>query len=221
MAAGRSRRQVNGDPTADIRLYNCRSARLAAVRRNRDTSAVATRTSRLTTANVVETTTPVELMGRYSNRDIVARLRRVLSGQGRDQVSHRPVPSLRQKQTRLTDTQRSALVARYEVGESSNALAAEFGIDRRTATAIIRRAGAALRYRVELTDSGPRHSPATASVWGQAAWLRWSCQRRRWSHRPSPVLRECPRARRAVVIIGRDRFWFRRERGGEPLRWLP
>jgi hypothetical protein len=97
--------------------------------------------------------TSVELMGRYSNPDIVSRLRRVLSGQGRDRVSHRPVPSLRQKQTRLTDSQRSALVERYLTGESSNALAAEFGIDRRTATAIILRAGAELRYRVELTDA--------------------------------------------------------------------
>ena len=92
-------------------------------------------------------------MGRYSNPDIVARLRRVLSGQGRDRVSHRRVPSLRQKQTRLTDSQRSELVERYLAGESSNALAAEFGIDRRTATAIIKRAGAQTRYRVALTDA--------------------------------------------------------------------
>ncbi len=93
------------------------------------------------------------MLGRYSNPDIVARLERVISGQGRDRVSPRPVPSLRQKQTRLTGTQRSELVRRYVAGESSNALSAEFGIDRRTATAIIRRAGAELRYRVELTDA--------------------------------------------------------------------
>ena len=104
----------------------------------------------LSWANVVETTTSVELMGRYSNPDIVARLRRVLSGQGRDRVSHRPVPSVRQKQTRLTDSQRSELVSRYAAGESSNALAREFGIDRRTATAIIRKAGGAVHYRAEV-----------------------------------------------------------------------
>jgi DNA-binding CsgD family transcriptional regulator len=92
-------------------------------------------------------------MGRYSNPDIVARLQRVLSGQGRDRVSHRPVPSLRQKQTRLTDSQRAELLERYLVGESSNTLAAEFGIHRRTATAIIKREGARTRYRVELTDA--------------------------------------------------------------------
>ena len=89
-------------------------------------------------------------MGRYSNPDIVSRLERVLSGQGRDRVSHRPVPSLRQKQTRLTDSQRSELVDRYQAGASSNALAVEFGIDRRTATRIIRKAGAEVRYRADV-----------------------------------------------------------------------
>ena len=48
----------------------------------------------------------------------------------------------------MTDSQRSELVQRYIAGESSNALAVEFGIDRRTATAIIKRAGAQTRYRV-------------------------------------------------------------------------
>ncbi len=38
---------------------------------------------------------------------------------------------------------------RYKAGESSNVLAAEFQIDRRTATRIIKRAGADVRYRVE------------------------------------------------------------------------
>ena len=88
-------------------------------------------------------------MGRYSNPNIVARLERVLSGQGRDRVSHRPVPSLRQKQTRLSDSQRSDLVRRYLDGESANALAEECGIDRRTATRIVTRAGEQTRYRVD------------------------------------------------------------------------
>ena len=87
-------------------------------------------------------------MGRYSNPNIVSRLERVLSGQGRDRVSHRPVPSLRQKQTRLTESQRSELVRRHEGGESANALAREFGIHRRTAARIIRAGGGELRYRV-------------------------------------------------------------------------
>jgi len=88
-------------------------------------------------------------MGRYSNPGIVARLERVLAGQGRDRVSHRPVPSLRQKQTRLADSQRLELVERYRAGESASALAAEFGIDRRTASRIVERAGAEVRYRVD------------------------------------------------------------------------
>ena len=91
----------------------------------------------------------VEVLGRYSNPDIVARLRRVLAGQGRDRVSHRPVPSLRQKPTRLTETQRSELIERYQAGEPANALARQFGVDRRTATRIIRRGGVEVRYRVE------------------------------------------------------------------------
>src|SRR4051794_39803103 len=87
-------------------------------------------------------------MGRYSNPDIVSRMRRVLSGQGRDRVSHRPVPSLRQKQTRLTDSQRSEVVERYVAGESANALAVEFDVHQRTLTGHLRRAGVEVRYRV-------------------------------------------------------------------------
>jgi predicted DNA binding protein len=87
-------------------------------------------------------------MGRYSNPDNVTRLRGILSGQRRNRVSHRPVPSVRQKQTRLTDSQRSEVVRRYEAGESANALAAEFGVDRRTLAGHLRRAGVEVRYRV-------------------------------------------------------------------------
>ncbi len=90
----------------------------------------------------------VELMGRYSNPNIVTRLNRILSGSERDRPSHRPVPSLRQKQTRLTDSQRSEVVNRYEAGESASALAAEFGVDRRILAGHLRRAGVAVRYRV-------------------------------------------------------------------------
>jgi DNA invertase Pin-like site-specific DNA recombinase len=89
-------------------------------------------------------------MGRYSNPDIVTRLERILSGRGRDRVSHRPVRSPRQKQTRLTDSLRPELVERYLAGESSNALAKEFGVDRHTAARIIRSAGVEVRYRVDV-----------------------------------------------------------------------
>jgi len=79
---------------------------------------------------------------------MMSRLECVLSGQGRDRVSHRPVPSLRQKQTRLTDSQRSAVVRRYEAGESAAALAREFDVDRRTLVNHLKRAGVEVRYRI-------------------------------------------------------------------------
>jgi DNA-directed RNA polymerase specialized sigma24 family protein len=50
----------------------------------------------------------------------------------------------------LTDSQRSELVERYVAGKSSHALAREFGVDRRTATRVIRKAGVGLRYRADL-----------------------------------------------------------------------
>lgn len=61
----------------------------------------------------------------------------------------RSMMALRQQQTRLTDSQRSEIVERYEAGELSNALAAEFKVDRRTVTRIIRSAGGEVRYRVD------------------------------------------------------------------------
>ena len=90
-------------------------------------------------------------MGRYSNPRNVARLERVLAGEGRDRVSHRPVPSLRQKQTRLTDSQRSELVDRYLGGDSANVLARELAAHRTTAVKVLRDAGVEVRYRI-LTD---------------------------------------------------------------------
>ena len=65
-------------------------------------------------------------------------------------MSHRPVPSLHRQRPKLTDSQRSEVVRRYQARETANAPAAEFGIDRRTATRIIRKAGAAVRYRAEV-----------------------------------------------------------------------
>ena len=58
----------------------------------------------------------MDLLGRYSNPDNVARPS-ILAGQGRDRPSHRPVPSVRQQQTRLTDSQHSELLERYLAGE--------------------------------------------------------------------------------------------------------
>ena len=91
-------------------------------------------------------------MGRYSNPDNVARLHRILSGQGRDRPSHRPVPSVRQKQTRLTDSQRSELLERYLAGETATGLAKELGVHRATVFSLLRRAGVQTRYRILSDD---------------------------------------------------------------------
>ena len=102
----------------------------------------------LTWPDVVETTTAVEVMGRYSNPDNVARLHRILSGQGRDRPSHRPVPSLRQKQTRLADSDRIEVLERYVAGEPATVLAKEFGVHRATIFSFLRRDGVPTRYRI-------------------------------------------------------------------------
>jgi DNA-binding CsgD family transcriptional regulator len=105
----------------------------------------------LTRPNVVETTTAVDLLGRYSNPDNASRLNRILSGQGRDRPSHRPVPSLRQKQTRSADSDRTEVQRRYLAGETANALADAFDVNRATVFATLQRAGIKSRYRI-LTD---------------------------------------------------------------------
>jgi Helix-turn-helix domain len=90
----------------------------------------------------------VDLLGRYSNPDIVSRLNHILAGQGHDRPSHRPVPSVRQKQTRLTDSQRSEVLDRYHAGEPARALAPELGVHRATVFSFLRRAGVQTRYRI-------------------------------------------------------------------------
>src|SRR5262249_37792842 len=93
----------------------------------------------------------VDLLGRYSKPDNVARLHRILSGKGRDRPSHRPIPSLRQKQTRLVNSDRNEVLKRYQAGETANALAEAFDVNRATIFAILQRAGIKGRYGL-LTD---------------------------------------------------------------------
>jgi AraC-like DNA-binding protein len=87
----------------------------------------------------------VDLLGRYSNPDNVTRLHRIFSGQGRDRTSHRPVQSLPQKQTRLTEERVSELVAMHERGTPIAELAAVFCIHRTTVMTHLDRAGAERR----------------------------------------------------------------------------
>jgi transposase-like protein len=88
-----------------------------------------------------DTTRAVEVMGRYSNPDIVSRLNRILAGQGRDRPSHRPVRSLPQKRTRLTQEQVFELVAMHERGVPIDQLASVFGVHRTTVMTHLDRAG--------------------------------------------------------------------------------
>jgi len=94
----------------------------------------------------------VDLLGRYSNPDNVTRLNRILTGQGRDRPSHRPVPSVTQKQTRLADSDQISLLERYLAGETANALANEFDVNRATIFSILKRAGIKARYRILTED---------------------------------------------------------------------
>ena len=131
----------------------------------RATSRDATRTRRPTWPNVVETTTAVEVMGRYSNPDIVACLTRILSGQGRDRPSHRPVPSLTQKQTRLTNERLSELILMHARGVPIDELASVFDIHRTTVmthldrASVDRRTGLIDRHLTEARISTNRAHP--------------------------------------------------------------
>ena len=90
----------------------------------------------------------VELMGRYSNPDNVPRLQRFSLING---ATGRPIdPSHRsaRNRRRLTDSQGSEVVRRYEAGESAGALAVEFVVDRRTLAGRLRRAGVEVRHHV-------------------------------------------------------------------------
>src|SRR4051812_13407377 len=93
----------------------------------------------------------VDLLGRYSNRDNLSRLNRILSGQGRDTPSHRPVPSLHQKQTRLAPQKVDELVVAYERGSTLEQLAAEYLVDAGTAAKHLERRGVSRRGR-KLSD---------------------------------------------------------------------
>ena len=87
----------------------------------------------------------MDLLGRYSNPDNVTRMNRILTGQGRDRPSHRPVPSLRQKQTKLAQEQVSELVTMHERGIPIDDLASVFDVHRTTVMTHLDRAGAERR----------------------------------------------------------------------------
>jgi DNA-binding transcriptional ArsR family regulator len=92
--------------------------------------------------------TTVELMGRYSNPDIVSSLQRILAGHGRDGPSNRTVRSLRQKQRRLAADEVSEVLQRYQAGETANALAQAFDVHRTTIVRHLEAAEVSTRYRI-------------------------------------------------------------------------
>jgi predicted DNA-binding protein YlxM (UPF0122 family) len=89
----------------------------------------------------------VELLTAYSNPDIVSRLQRILAGEGSDQLPDRS-PRSRQHQHRLTTEQVDQLVERYQAGESSNRLAAEFEVHRTTISTNLAARNVRTRYRL-------------------------------------------------------------------------
>ena len=83
----------------------------------------------------------VELLGSYSNPDIVSRLERILAGAGRDRLSTRTVRSPRRIQRKLTPDEVSDLVVLRGDGWEIDALAQRFGIGRSTVMEHLKRAG--------------------------------------------------------------------------------
>jgi hypothetical protein len=81
----------------------------------------------------------VELLGQYSNPDIVTRLQQILAGQGRDPVSDRTVRSPRRNQRKLAPDAIQALVQARIEGAEIDSLAERFGIDRNTVMAHLKR----------------------------------------------------------------------------------
>ena len=75
----------------------------------------------------------VELLGRYSNTEIVSRLERILAGQNADRASDRSSVSIvsrkprKQKQVRLSEAEMDLVVAAYNDGLTLDELASAFG----------------------------------------------------------------------------------------------
>ncbi len=91
-------------------------------------------------------------MRRYSNPNFVSRLEGVLSGHGRDRVSHRPVPSLPTNRTRIHSETVDRLAERYLAGGTLHALAAEFGVERSLIAELLRERGVSVRHRIVSDD---------------------------------------------------------------------
>jgi DNA-binding NarL/FixJ family response regulator len=87
----------------------------------------------------------VELMGRYSNPDNVAKLQHILAGQERDRPPARTTRSPHQIHHRLTTDDVKRLIDLYNQGELIDDLATQFHISRTTVMKHVERAGAPRR----------------------------------------------------------------------------
>jgi lambda repressor-like predicted transcriptional regulator len=83
----------------------------------------------------------VELLGRYSNYDMMNRIRQVLAGQDTGRLPARTTRSPHQIQHKLAPDEIERLLEAYRAGTKINDLASEFGIARTTVLNHIARAG--------------------------------------------------------------------------------
>jgi DNA-directed RNA polymerase specialized sigma24 family protein len=92
------------------------------------------------------------LLGRYSNQELLTRLERVLHDRNNERPSSRPRASRqKQTQTRLSDEELDIVVAGYEDGLSLEELSSAFGADRRALANRLEQRGISRRRR-RLTD---------------------------------------------------------------------
>jgi DNA invertase Pin-like site-specific DNA recombinase len=89
----------------------------------------------------------VDLLHRYSNQPdvVLERLRKVLNEPREHRV---PTQKARQRQVRLSPGDRQKLIKAYESGLTIRELARAFGVNRKTASAILKRYGIDRHYRV-------------------------------------------------------------------------
>ena len=89
----------------------------------------------------------MELLGSYSNPDILSRVRQVLAGQSTDRLPDRTTRSVaqRQAQNRLDPAEVDRLVQNYRSSTKIDDLAKQFQISRTTVMKHVERAGAPRR----------------------------------------------------------------------------
>jgi hypothetical protein len=99
----------------------------------------------------------VDLLGRYSNPDIVSRFKRILSGQGRDRPSRRRA-GLPTHSRILSDNDIAIARKMYDTGQSLAMIGEHFGVAQRTVLNAFHRAGVLTR------GPGPTSEPETFPV---------------------------------------------------------